>query len=348
MFESQFEVLTRLAELWQSRIDGCPDAPVLEYAGANPDGTHAFHLLSGMVDAPAEKTRSFYDYLLVEDVDSYADAASRESSSIPVEALFNDLSLCGQVFPLTRYTRGKWDSQHAVVRQLLLIADVRDIAVEGSTTAVSICTWGSGMTLELGRQYRLSPRYIDFNLTKVLSTLLELDLRCDGGRLAGEAPETPAFLSLISNPRAFATGDDEWMRAAAKAVDIESTIQSTFRQLHQLGSEAAGALLLKPSQRKAARRILSHPLAVVWGPPGLLVFVVFGRECSWTLQGLERRILSPPHSSASSRSTRVRIPANRSPSFSPLSHMPPSPHAFPSSRSLSHLTEHSRDCRSIG
>jgi hypothetical protein len=244
---------------------------VLEYVGPNADGTHGFHLLSGMLDAPTEKTRTFYDHLLVEDVDADADAGASASSSIPVEALFDDLPLAGLVFPLTRYTRARWDAQPADVRRHLLLADVRELAVHGAATAVSLFTWGSmncDITLAPGRQYRLSPRYIDFNLSKILSTLLELDLRCEGGRLAGDAPETPAFVSLISDPRAFATGDEDWMRAAALAVNMESTLQATFRELHQLGAEPAGALLLKPSQRKAARRILSHRLAVVWGPPG--------------------------------------------------------------------------------
>ncbi|KAF7351035.1 AAA-12 domain-containing protein [Mycena sanguinolenta] len=260
-FMQQFEVLAKLSELWRARINACPDAPVLEYKETvqGPKGVeHAFYLLSGSLDIPAgDKDKAFYDYIMTED-DTGAD-------DIPVEALFDDLSVAGLIFPLNRNTKARWDNQNAVVRQKLLVADLRDIAVDGQRTKVMVQTWGGwGVKLVAGHHYGLSPRLIDFNTTKVLSTLLELDIAATTG-LDAEVP----FVQLILNPRSF--GDDpEFVEMCKDFVQVEGGIQRMFRQLKDLGAGegAARALVLMPSQQRAVQRILSNRLSVLWGPPG--------------------------------------------------------------------------------
>jgi hypothetical protein len=274
----QFEVLAKLTELWRSRIDGCPDAPVLEYlidkpsgATTSPSAEHYFRLVSGALDMPSDKDRTFFDYLLAEDCDDTIIDNDFGQSSVPVEALFNDLGVSGLVFPLSKYTRSKWDEQHPVVQKKLLLADLRNIDIQDRTTVISLQTWGSfDLKLIRGRRYRLSPRFVDFNLAKILSTLLELDLRLEGGVTA--VPKVP-FLQLITTPRVLAFGKEESDMSKA-VLKTESNIQSLFRELHELGSNAAGALILKSSQRRAARRFLSQRLTVIWGPPGELDFNV--------------------------------------------------------------------------
>jgi hypothetical protein len=70
----QFEVLTKLNALWQSRIDACPEAPTLEFCtmvkGQNgPE--YIFRLISGAIDVPStDRDYSFYDKLLVLDIDN--------------------------------------------------------------------------------------------------------------------------------------------------------------------------------------------------------------------------------------------------------------------------------------
>ncbi|KAK7057619.1 AAA-12 domain-containing protein [Favolaschia claudopus] len=260
-FMQQFEVLTRLSDLWKARVDGSPDAPILEYKETVQGAKgleHIFYLLSGSVDIPArDKDKAFFDYILTEDDNNLDD--------IPVEALFDDLSVAGLLFPLNRHTKGKWDSQNATVRRKLLVADLRDITVDGHRTKVFVRTWGEwDVKLVAGRHYRLSPRLVDFNTTKVLTTLLELDIAAISRRSA----EVP-FLQLILDPRSF--GDDpEFAETGKELVKEEHNIQGTFRQLKDLDAAggAAGALVLKPSQHRAVQRILSSRLSVLWGPPG--------------------------------------------------------------------------------
>ncbi|KAF7362302.1 AAA-12 domain-containing protein [Mycena venus] len=260
-FMQQFEVLAKLTELWKARIEGCPDAPVLEYKEAIQGAKgvkHKFYLLSGSLDMPTgDKDKAFYDYIMTED-DTGPD-------DIPVEALYDDLSVAGLLFPLNRYTKAKWDTQNAVVRQKLLVADLRDIAVDGQRTKVTVQTWGGwDVKFVAGHHYRLSPRLVDFNTTKILSTLLELDIASTTG-FGADVP----FLQLILNPRSF--GDDfEFVQMGKEFVKVENNIQSTFRQLKDLdvAGGAAGALVLKPSQHRAVQRILSSRLSVLWGPPG--------------------------------------------------------------------------------
>ncbi|EIN06560.1 hypothetical protein PUNSTDRAFT_24760, partial [Punctularia strigosozonata HHB-11173 SS5] len=278
-YMQQFEVLAKLSELWRNRVDGCPDAPVLEHissSSSSAGGTlHTFRLLSGTLDAPGgdkphapDQQRSFFDFLLAPDDDSEG-----SDSDIPPEALFDDLPVMGMVFPLNRWTRPRWDMQPARVRRSLLVADVRDITIDadGMHTRVTLCTWGERAAQPgVGRRYRLSPRLVDFNLTKALSTLLELDMRCAGeGGDDDEGDGVPPFVQLISDPRALALEQaPEGARLGSRFLRREHAIQRTFRERADLGTEEARTLLLKASQRQATRRILSSRLAVVWGPPG--------------------------------------------------------------------------------
>lgn len=221
---------------------------------------------------PADKERSFYDFLLTEDLDDVALAAGNDldQSNIPVEALFDDLGVSGLMFPLNAYTKSRWSAQHPLIQQKLLVADVRDIDIDiqDNKTTVMLQTWGSwNVKLIRGHHYRLSPRLVDFNITKVLSTLLELDLRCVGPDGEDESESVP-FLQLISDPRSLAFSGEQSAAFSKNFMKAENSIQSTFRELDKLDVKGAGALVLKASQQRAAKRILANRLSVVWGPPG--------------------------------------------------------------------------------
>ena len=220
----------------------------------------------------ADKDRAFYDHLLVQDEDSEDNVDGESNDDIPVEALFDDLGVSGLVFPLNKKTQAKWDAQHSVVQRKLLVADLRDIVIEDQKSTVTLRTWGGwGVKLIKGHQYRLSPRLVDFNMTKILLTLLELDLRFEGpngeDQDNGQSHDSVPFLQLISNPRSFSgVGADDGLRK--KLLQIENNIQRSFRELKDLGISAAGALVLKSSQHRAAQQILLNRLSVIWGPPG--------------------------------------------------------------------------------
>jgi hypothetical protein len=258
----QFETLAKLMELWRSRIEGCPEAPILEYQCVEPGETssHRFKLISGRIDMPPDKDRSFYDSLLTEDSDDNID----QSNSLPVEALFDDLSVSGLVFPLNKYTRARWSSQHPAVQRKLMIVDLQDTISEKGETHVLMQEWSIGVKLTPNQRYRFSPRLVDFNMTKVLSTILELDLRCATGPYGEFDGQDVPFVRLISDPHSFGREHAN----STEVMRISLSIQSLFHRRHDSGSEEAGALILKASQLKAANRILSHRLAVVWGPPG--------------------------------------------------------------------------------
>jgi hypothetical protein len=268
--------LTRLAELWRSRIDGCPDAPILEYrrSGFIKNGKpyeHAFDLISGNLDLPPDNGGAFYNYLLVEDDDGIASLHEGPNEpGLPVEALFDDLGVSGSYFPLAKYNQYKWQDQHPIVQAKLWVADIRDLVAQDGGMKVTLQTWGTmGLKFASGRRYRISPRLVDFNVGKVLATLVELDFRwdADGGRSSTDIP----FLQLISDLQSF-TSDDAKSELYLKT---EQDIQSRFRQLHTLGSESAGALVLKSSQRRAAKCMLHRRLSIVWGPPGTDTFEWF-------------------------------------------------------------------------
>ncbi|KAF9268559.1 hypothetical protein L218DRAFT_852695 [Marasmius fiardii PR-910] len=262
-YMQQFEVLAKLSELWKSRIEGCPDAPIIEYRSTHQGGKgpeHVFHLKSGVLDMRnIDKDRSFFDYILIEDREE------DEFGELPTEALFDDLGVSGLMFPLNRYTKPRWDIQHPAVKERLLVADIRDMSLSGQHTQVVLKTWSSEkLTLKfvVGNHYRLSPRLVDFNTSKVLTTLFELDLRSE------EGAEVP-FLKLVLDPNSFRrqaiSESDKFVENSRKA---GTRLQSMFRELEGLGVEGAGPLVLKPSQNRAAQHVLSNRLSVIWGPPG--------------------------------------------------------------------------------
>lgn len=253
-------------------MDGCPDAPVLEYRGKS-DGLRgvedAFTVVSGAVDVPStDKDMSFFDYLLVEDISS--------DNEIPIEAMFDDLAVSGLVFPLNRWTKPHWDSQHPKVKENLLLVDLRNVCSVNGKLVVNVRAYGSS-TLVFGRHYRLSPRLVDFNTTKILSSLFELDLRWENREDAEYLDDTEetgdhrgvAFLQLITNPKSFGR-----VPKAKESLAIEENTQRVFRNLKNLDVAAARSLLLKPSQHRATQRLLANRLAVIWGPPGQSVHIL--------------------------------------------------------------------------
>lgn len=81
--------MIRLQRLWQDRLDGCPNAPLLRYVGAEKTGGvwhNVFDIVSGIIEPPAEN-REFYDWLLVAESDN-----SLDRMKVPPEIYFDDLS----------------------------------------------------------------------------------------------------------------------------------------------------------------------------------------------------------------------------------------------------------------
>ena len=264
--------------MWQSRIDGSPEAPILQYRRARPgDGgtDHEFRLLFGAVEVPpTDRDMAIYDKLLVLDT---TNSSTFEGSydSIPAEALFDDLGISGLVFPLNRFTKSSWLRQDPRVQREILLADVRNILTDkaGHETLIVLRTWGtSDMQFEEGAIYRLSSRLVDFNTTKILSALFELDLCWTSQTEDLYYDEEPTvhhnvpFLQLILDPNSFGS-----IHMAKEYLKIENGIQKLFRDLKDLNNEIAGSLILKASQHRATQRILSNRLSVIWGPPGAYI-----------------------------------------------------------------------------
>jgi hypothetical protein len=233
---------------------------------------HVFRLLSGTVDVPpADRDYAFFDKLLVRDI---VDLANDEDDCdrLSAEALFDDLAVSGLLFPLNRWTKPSWEKQHPRVQKEVMLGDVRTVYTDQERlhTMVSLRTWGSGnIPLQVGSTYRLSPRLVDFNTTKILSALFEIDLAwgsLDEEFVDGPHPEDHhgvPFLQLIMDPNSLGK-----LAVAKDFVKTEVEMQRLFRDLKGLGNDIAGSLVLKPSQHRAAQRILSNRLSVVWGPPG--------------------------------------------------------------------------------
>jgi hypothetical protein len=118
--------------------------------------------------------------------------------------------------------------------------------------------------LQKGSIYRMSPRLVDFNFNRALHNLVTMDFQ---DTISGE---NVPFIDLITDPRNFADapsfcGESEERR--------EKEIVRGLNELAKLGNTHAKALVLKPSQHRAAKRMMLKRLSVIWGPPGSFSFI---------------------------------------------------------------------------
>jgi len=196
----------------------------------------------------------FCDKLLVKDVIP----ESAPEGSIAVEALFDDLAVSGYIFPLNRFTKSVWDAQPAAVQEQFAMANTTDIKAVGRGTIVTLCIWGTWKISLEGAQYLLSPRFIDFKTTRILSPLFEIDLW-----YKTDAEVRAPYLQLIQEHLLFGCTPMSEM-----SLKIEGDVQKLFRDLAGLGSESAKPLVLKPYQHKAVQRMSTNWLSVIWDQPG--------------------------------------------------------------------------------
>lgn len=237
---------------------------------------HIFDIISGTVENPVED-RSFYDQLLV---------AESDSESVPPEIYFDDLSckrffnfmalysipsVCALFFPLSQYTKHKWDDQLAIVKTNVCICNVVDIRMASDSTnrkphsqAVVQLDYTTKKYSETEFKkdsiYRISPRLVDFNFNRVLLNLVTMDFQYS------LTDDPVPFMDIIDNPRLFA---DSPSFCGDKELRIEKQIMNGLTNLSNNGLKNASALLLKASQHRASLRMMMKRLSVIWGPPGM-------------------------------------------------------------------------------
>lgn len=170
--------------------------------------------------------------------------------------------VCSFVFPLTRWTKGKWEQQHPLIREKCFVANVAEIHVvshandnidpkDELVSQAIVQTYSTyGNLLKARSLYRISPRLVDFNLARTLLNLVTLDFMEDS---TSEVP----FVSLITDPQVFAISPTF---GGKEALDAEARINQRFNELASLGVSHAAALMLKSSQRRAARRVIGSRL----------------------------------------------------------------------------------------
>jgi hypothetical protein len=178
--------------------------------------------------------------------------------------------VCALFFPLTQYTKHKWDEQLAIVKDNICICNVADIRMASESTnrkphsqaVVQLdYTTKKFIKTEFKKDsiYRISPRLVDFNFSRVLLNLVTMDFQ------HSLTDDPVPFMDLIENPIAFAgslsfCGDRERR--------IEKQIMSGLNDLSKIELKNASALMLKASQHQASLQMMMKRLSVIWGPPG--------------------------------------------------------------------------------
>jgi hypothetical protein len=170
-------------------------------------------------------------------------------------------TVCSLVFPLTRWTKEKWEQQHELVKEKCFVANVVEVQVvshandsidpkDESISQAIVQTYGKfGNWPKTETLYRISPRLVDFNLARTLLNLVTLDFM--------KPTMGVPFVSLVTDPQVFAI---EPTFGERKALHAEATINQRFNELSKLGVSHAAALTLKTSQRKATLRVIGSRL----------------------------------------------------------------------------------------
>ncbi|KDR72127.1 hypothetical protein GALMADRAFT_74428 [Galerina marginata CBS 339.88] len=259
-FMQEMEVLSKLHELQKSRMNKYNAYPNIRYLGTVQgliNIEHAFVLLSDVFDIAPNDV--FYNFLLVR--------LSRKDTpmEIPPEILFDDVTFAGLVVPLNGYGMSKWEEQHPRVKRAISFARICHLETNGDGyTTLRLCLSGAAELVE-GETYRLTPRLVDFNTRKTLSSLLDIDISwttslSDFGSPHRQVP----FLQLVHDVESFGNA-----AAFKEYTQIGSNLQKIYEVPKYLKNDQAADLTLKTSQYNAAQHIFANRLSIVWGPPGI-------------------------------------------------------------------------------
>src|SRR5579859_656864 len=235
-------LLLSLRDLWRDRIDSSRPTPVLELSSfADGSWNVHFKVIEGGKDLDAGGDIKLFDRMLCR-----IDTADEP----PPEVLFEDLLYFNSVFPLAK---AKWDSQPDTILRNIALA--HPVSLDQSMATLQLYR-SSKFKLTPGDKFRLVPRLVDFNISKILRNILEVDVSARSG-------PKPFLLRLLENPSEVGRtiiGEDTERE--------ERRLNVLYRQLRDLGNTDANQLVFQPSQRRAMRSILKRQVTVVWGPPG--------------------------------------------------------------------------------
>ncbi|KAJ3181160.1 hypothetical protein HDU87_001289 [Geranomyces variabilis] len=250
LFIIQFEIMQQLTSLTNSRVHAVKTTH-LRYIHPVPESSsHVFEILSGAehLEVPAATAP-----------DSSALCVRRGMYACLLAVAGSDSALA---FDDLRYA-----------------ADYGPKVAGGDDWAVAEVGWrdddenrivvkvrGARGLLKPGREYVLSTRMVDFNSSKLVKTLLTIDLRMQDCRAAGIPP--PFFAQLLCGDPAI----DEPLAGSVLDADndTERRVQRFYREQYDLANRERRerALLFVGSQHTAFRRVLARRVSVVWGPPG--------------------------------------------------------------------------------
>eukprot|EP00026_Physarum_polycephalum_P002955 Phypoly_transcript_02964.p1 GENE.Phypoly_transcript_02964~~Phypoly_transcript_02964.p1 ORF type:complete len:860 (+),score=170.77 Phypoly_transcript_02964:192-2582(+) len=214
LFVRQYE---RFAELQQLRDERIRESPAIRIRISVTDHEKAI-IVEGheflRVEGGDDKLGSFICYLA-------------EDAGAPLN--FVDLNFCKEI----------WKRKNTLLPQNITILDIVDADTTDKQTTIVLAR-KSGAMLQKGQEYIIRPRYIDFLLERVATTLRALD--CD--------PEN-ILVQLLSDPNL------EVPFPYAPAQNLAQQLQNPDC-LQQFS----------PSQRAAFEHAQAHRVQVLWGPPG--------------------------------------------------------------------------------
>ncbi|KAI9096652.1 hypothetical protein DFS34DRAFT_149922 [Phlyctochytrium arcticum] len=245
MFMRQYELWVNTQKLITDRLNNAKCA-LLEFDPAARGKDPVFLVHSGLthlnpptVDPTSTKSSfAMYTWILV-----------REWSN--ADYFFDDLDCCDTYY-MKLPTGGPQSAN-------LAFAEVDDVwAQEGGPTRVRLLLKRSqGFPLQ-GR-FWLKPRLVDFNVKKIVKTLIELD------ECSHTSVDRPLFLRMLDNINDVGTLIPRGLDATLKQ---EKRLETLYREIAALQPGKSEMLKFTRSQRKAFTAILSRSVTLLWGPPG--------------------------------------------------------------------------------
>ncbi|KAI8801408.1 hypothetical protein BJ742DRAFT_31731 [Cladochytrium replicatum] len=244
LFMTQYEVITKMENIVQARCRSTRQIELSYDRFGKEQYTYVFKVRQGL--AYVEETE-FFDFLLVRDV----------PGNIVFPALFfDDLSFCSTF----KFQLQHRDDSLQVIREHVAFANVVNVDRQANEVTLQVrYTKGWFRFPRAGEVFRLFERYVDFNLSKVVRSLLETQIESTNAT-------QPVFVKFVSTGHVFNARPPFDKTPLVKE---EKQMYRAYKHWRSLETTPNIALLhFMPSQRKAFQSFIERTTTVIRGPPG--------------------------------------------------------------------------------
>ncbi|KAJ1561227.1 hypothetical protein HK096_005510, partial [Nowakowskiella sp. JEL0078] len=236
----------------------------LQYLGPSSRGIseHRFQVIQGMpyIHIPSGDFHSF-GWLLIRQNMFHHPSNIMKKADRHEEFSFNDMRYFDTLIYKQKQTEFMIDESDETRKNVAfaeVIDLVRPIEMNSATEVILKIRMCKGFLLSNYR-FNLKERYINFNIKKLVKTLLEIQIRLN------ETHTVPIFIQALRGSNDFGLQSTQYKRDS-EIMKQMNKFYSDFYDLQKI--DVDHVLHFQPSQSRAFKSIVEKRMTIVWGPPG--------------------------------------------------------------------------------